>query len=172
MENILDHIWMYRERGSGIKGLTRQFINEEETNLEEPPNPKAEKLFERLKAVETLLVKFYELQGRPKRMLRRRRLMRRVENVVSKVSVLFDEHMRWLFEHNHLEYIPFPMMMPLVRAVISVDPSTSSSTAAIVGTSEVPTPDSSILPFYSCSQTHHSFTRPMDGALPSSRYAI
>ncbi|KAI5675824.1 hypothetical protein M9H77_06774 [Catharanthus roseus] len=63
--------------------------------------------------------------------------MWRVENTVSRVSVTFDEHMRRLFEHNHLAYIPFPLMMPLVRAAMSVDPSTSSSTAAVAaGTSE------------------------------------
>ncbi|KAI5665008.1 hypothetical protein M9H77_24331 [Catharanthus roseus] len=62
------------------------------------------------------------------------RLMRRVEDDISRVSAAFDEHMRQLFEHNHLAYIPFPSMMPFVRVVMSVDPSTSSSTvAAVVG---------------------------------------
>ncbi|KAI5666278.1 hypothetical protein M9H77_16131 [Catharanthus roseus] len=68
------------------------------------------------------------------------RLMHRVEDAVSRVSVALNEHMRRLFEYNHLAYIPFPWMMPLVKAAMSADPSTSSSTAvAIAGTPEVPT---------------------------------
>ncbi|KAI5661646.1 hypothetical protein M9H77_20970 [Catharanthus roseus] len=64
--------------------------------------------------------------------------MRREEDAVSRVSAIFGEHMRWLFKHNHLAYIPFPPMMPLIRNVMSVNPSTSSSTAAATGgTSEV-----------------------------------
>ncbi|KAI5640848.1 hypothetical protein M9H77_00229 [Catharanthus roseus] len=51
------------------------------------------------------------------------RLMRRVEDVVSRVSAAFDKNIRWLFEHNHLAYIPFPPMMPLVRIAMSFDPS-------------------------------------------------
>ncbi|KAI5676084.1 hypothetical protein M9H77_07034 [Catharanthus roseus] len=65
------------------------------------------------------------------------RLMRRVEDVVSIVSAVFYEHMTQLLEHNDLAYIPFPLMMPLVRAAMSVDPSTfSSTTAAAARTSE------------------------------------
>ncbi|KAI5677669.1 hypothetical protein M9H77_08619 [Catharanthus roseus] len=53
-----------------------------------------------------------------------------VEDVVSIISAAFDEHMRQLFEHNNLAYIPFPQMMPLVRAAMSANPSTSSLTTA------------------------------------------
>ncbi|KAI5674307.1 hypothetical protein M9H77_14671 [Catharanthus roseus] len=77
----------------------------------------------------------------------KQRLMRRVEDVVSRVSAVFDEHMRCLFKHNHLTYIPFPLMMPLGSTTMSVDPFTSSSTTAAVGTSEVPTRNS-ITPSY------------------------
>ncbi|KAI5682311.1 hypothetical protein M9H77_03539 [Catharanthus roseus] len=58
--------------------------------------------------------------------------MRRVEDAVLRVSTAFDEHMRQLFQYNHLAYIPFPPMMPLVRVMMSIDPSTSSSTVAVV----------------------------------------
>ncbi|KAI5682005.1 hypothetical protein M9H77_03233 [Catharanthus roseus] len=71
----------------------------------------------------------------------------RVEDVVSRVSATFDEHMRRLFEHNHLAYTSFPPMMPLTKSAMGVDNSTSSSTAVVAGTSKVPTRDSSTPPF-------------------------
>ncbi|KAI5676163.1 hypothetical protein M9H77_07113 [Catharanthus roseus] len=74
------------------------------------------------------------------------RLIWRVEDIVSRASSAFDEHMRWLFKHNHLAYILFPSMMPHVRVAISVDPSISSSTTAAAGTSAVPTRDSVLPP--------------------------
>ncbi|KAI5677359.1 hypothetical protein M9H77_08309 [Catharanthus roseus] len=67
-----------------------------------------------------------------------------LEDDVSIVSTAFDEHMKWLFEHNHLAYIPFQTMMPLIKAAMSVDSSISSWTAAATGSFEVPTRDSSI----------------------------
>ncbi|KAI5680720.1 hypothetical protein M9H77_01947 [Catharanthus roseus] len=70
------------------------------------------------------------------------RLMRRVKDVISRVSAAFDEHMQWLFENNQLVYNLFPSMMPLVRAAMSNDTSTSTSTVAVAGTSEVRTQDS------------------------------
>ncbi|KAI5667514.1 hypothetical protein M9H77_17367 [Catharanthus roseus] len=74
------------------------------------------------------------------------RLMQRVEDAVSRVFVTFDEHMRQLFEHNQLAYIPFPLMVPLVRVAMSAYTSTSTLTATVMGTSEVLTRDSSIPP--------------------------
>ncbi|KAI5658837.1 hypothetical protein M9H77_27630 [Catharanthus roseus] len=53
------------------------------------------------------------------------RLMQRVKDV-PRVSTAFNEHMQRLFEHNHLEYIPFLPMMPLVRVAMSADTSTST----------------------------------------------
>ncbi|KAI5678462.1 hypothetical protein M9H77_09412 [Catharanthus roseus] len=73
-------------------------------------------------------------------------LKRRVENAVLRVFATFDKHMRLLFDHNHLTYIPFPPMMPFARAAMSADPFTSSSTATAAGTSEVLTRDSSTHP--------------------------
>ncbi|KAI5673742.1 hypothetical protein M9H77_14106 [Catharanthus roseus] len=56
---------------------------------------------------------------------------------LASVSAAFGEHMRRLFEHNQLAYIPFPYMMPLVRVAMSANTSTSTSTAAAaMGTSE------------------------------------
>ncbi|KAI5674370.1 hypothetical protein M9H77_14734 [Catharanthus roseus] len=64
------------------------------------------------------------------------RLMRRVEDVVSRISAIFDKHMRRLFEHNHLVHIPFPPMMSFVKAAMSTDFPTYLSTAAAIRTSE------------------------------------
>ncbi|KAI5649124.1 hypothetical protein M9H77_35129 [Catharanthus roseus] len=67
----------------------------------------------------------------------KQRLMRKVEDAVSRVSGAFDEHMRQLFEHKHLAHIPFLPMTPLVKAAMNTDTSTpSSTTAAAEGTSE------------------------------------
>ncbi|KAI5649521.1 hypothetical protein M9H77_35526 [Catharanthus roseus] len=44
----------------------------------------------------------------------KQQLMRRIEDVVSRISVAFDEHMRRLFKHNQLTYIPFLLIMSLV----------------------------------------------------------
>ncbi|KAI5657194.1 hypothetical protein M9H77_25987 [Catharanthus roseus] len=66
-----------------------------------------------------------------------------VEDVVLRVSSSFNEHIWRLFEHNQLTYIPFLPMMPLVRAAMSVDTSTSTSTTAAARTYEAPTRDSS-----------------------------
>ncbi|KAI5652438.1 hypothetical protein M9H77_29625 [Catharanthus roseus] len=52
------------------------------------------------------------------------------------VSIAFDKHMRQLFEHNQLAYIPFPPMIPLIRAAMSADTSTYISIAVAAGTSE------------------------------------
>ncbi|KAI5663914.1 hypothetical protein M9H77_23237 [Catharanthus roseus] len=78
------------------------------------------------------------------------RLIRRVEDVVSRVFAAFDEHMRRLFKHSHFAYIPLPLMMPLVR--VAMNSSTSPFIHAPGPTS--PLPD------------------PMDGAPPSCKDAI
>ncbi|KAI5648851.1 hypothetical protein M9H77_34856 [Catharanthus roseus] len=70
--------------------------------------------------------------------------LQRVKDIVLKVYVAFNDHMQWLFEHNQLAYIPFPLMMPLVRAIVSANTSNSTLTAAAAGNSKVPIRDSSI----------------------------
>ncbi|KAI5683221.1 hypothetical protein M9H77_04449 [Catharanthus roseus] len=83
---------------------------------------------------------FTRSRRRPRRMLRRRhRLMWKIENAVSRVSATFEEHKQRLFEHNQLAYILLPLMMPLVRAAMSANTTISTSIAAALGTSEVPT---------------------------------
>ncbi|KAI5680552.1 hypothetical protein M9H77_01779 [Catharanthus roseus] len=68
----------------------------------------------------------------------KQRLMQRVEDVVSRVSAIFDEHMMRLFEHNPLVYISFPQMMPFIKALMTIDPSIFLLIAAATGTSEGP----------------------------------
>ncbi|KAI5682550.1 hypothetical protein M9H77_03778 [Catharanthus roseus] len=100
------------------------------------------------------------------------RLMQRVNDVISRVFVALDKHMRWLFEHNHLAYITFPLMMPLVRVAMSVDPSTSSLTATAARTSDVLTRD------YSTPSSIHApgptapLLDPTDGTSSSSKHVI
>ncbi|KAI5656455.1 hypothetical protein M9H77_25248 [Catharanthus roseus] len=167
MENISDCSWMYRERGPRIKGLTSQFINGELDLMSHPRDGEAWKHFDRIYFDFLAELrnrapsgKGVELLGRVKSILPRIQLMRKVEDAVSRVSVAFKEHIRRLFEHNQLAHILFPPMMPLIRVAMSADTSTSTSTIAVAGTSELLTRFSSTLPIYSCSRTHLSFTRP------------
>lgn len=67
------------------------------------------------------------------------RMMGRVEVVVSSISAIFDNHIRFLFEYNQLAYNPLPPMMDLVKASMASIPSISSSTVA-AAKSEVPIP--------------------------------
>ncbi|KAI5675405.1 hypothetical protein M9H77_06355 [Catharanthus roseus] len=100
------------------------------------------------------------------------RLMRRVEDAVSRVSAAFDEHMRRLFEHNYLAIHSISAMMPLIRVAMSADPSISSSTAIVAGTSKVPTRDSSTLPSINALEPITPLLDPSDVAPPYSRDAI
>ncbi|KAI5672810.1 hypothetical protein M9H77_13174 [Catharanthus roseus] len=100
------------------------------------------------------------------------RLMRRVEDAVSKIYATFDEHMRWLFEHSHLVYITFPSMVPLVRVSMSADPSTSLSTAAAAAGTPSCRSEILVLPSIHAPRPTSPLLDHMDGAPPSSRDAI
>lgn len=70
----------------------------------------------------------------------KQRMMWRVEAAISSISDVFDEHMRQLFEQNHMAYTLLPPMMDLIRAARATIPSRSSSNAP-VAESEARTPE-------------------------------